>query len=140
MAKRHIVFTNRYVVGGSGKDEIPVAALPGGVTHAVFAIASRAPLVDAAFCEVRASDPKGTAEEQTANAFGKLKSCLTKKGMTLENVVATNVYVDNLDDFARMNAVYATFFSGNKPTRTTIQPVTSVKQGSLVRLSGVAVK
>ena len=61
--------------------------------------------------------------------------------MTLNNLVATNVYVDDINDFAKMNGVYATYFPTQKPTRTTVQPLPpAVPKGSLVRLSGVAAR
>jgi len=50
-------------------------------------------------------------------------------GLTFNNVVAANVYLDNVDDFARMNAVYAQYFQGPvKPARTTIQQVAPGKR------------
>jgi len=139
LAPKNVLYANRYAVGGSGAGIIPVTALPDGATHAVFAVAARTPPARAAFCEVVASDPGGTVEEQTSGAFGKLKACLEARGMSLANTVATNVYLDDINDFAKMNAVYATFFTTLKPTRTTVQPAAPAK-GSLVRLSALAVR
>ncbi len=142
LAMKDIVYANRYAVGS--KDDagvVPVQALPDGATHAIFAVAAKAPLANLAFCEVAASDPKGTVEEQTANVFTKLKECLAAKGMTLGNAVATNVYMDDVNEFVKMNGVYASQFPGQKPTRTTVQPLPPAsRKGSLVRLSAVAVR
>jgi enamine deaminase RidA (YjgF/YER057c/UK114 family) len=45
-------------------------------------------------------------------------------GLTFGDVVAANVYLDDIDDFARMNAVYGQYFSkGVNPARTTVQQV-----------------
>jgi reactive intermediate/imine deaminase len=45
-------------------------------------------------------------------------------GLSIENVVAANVYLDDIDDFEKMNAVYGQYFAeGVKPARTTIQPI-----------------
>ena len=48
--------------------------------------------------------------------------------MAFENVVATNVYLDEIGEFARMNKVYAEYFGKTPPTRTTIQPAASVER------------
>ncbi len=138
MNRSNVVFANRYAVGGDHAGIVPVNALPDGAAHAIFAIAAAKPLKDLAFCEVTSSDPAGSIEEQTANVFAKLKSCLAGKSMQLSNAVATNVYVDDLADFSKMNAVYATFFPGTKPTRTTVQPLPPAKSGSLLRISVMA--
>ena len=45
-------------------------------------------------------------------------------GLTFSDVVAANVYLDNVDDFAKMNAIYEQYFPGAvKPARTTIQQI-----------------
>lgn len=139
LTAKNVLYANRYVTTAAGAGEIPVAALPNGATHAIFAIAANAVPANSAFCEVVASDPKGSVEDQTHSAFGKLKACLEAKGLTLANALATNVYLDDIGDFAKMNAVYSTYFPTQKPTRTTIQTAPSSK-GSLVRLSAVAVR
>jgi len=46
--------------------------------------------------------------------------------MSFENVVATNVYLDDLNEFAKMNRIYAGYFKTPYPARTTIQPRSSV--------------
>jgi 2-iminobutanoate/2-iminopropanoate deaminase len=142
LTARDVIFTNHYAVGSDAPGLIPVNALPNAATHAIFAIAAvpaKEPSKTLAFCEVLASDPTGTVEQQTTSVFGKMKSCLESKGMTLANIVATNVYVDDISDFAKMNGVYATYFPVQKPTRTTIQPALP-RKNSLVRLSAVAAR
>lgn len=141
LSAKNVLFANRYVIGGTAAGQVPVHALPEGASHAIFAIAGKSAPAGLALCEVVASDPKGTVEEQTTSAFGKLKACLEAKNMTLGNLVATNVYVDDINDFAKMNGVYATYFPTQKPTRTTVQPLPPASpKGSLVRLSGVAAR
>jgi enamine deaminase RidA (YjgF/YER057c/UK114 family) len=46
---------------------------------------------------------------------------LEEAGLSFSNVVATNVYLDDINDFSKMNAVYAEYFAGAPPTRTTVQ-------------------
>ena len=96
---------------------------------------------DAVFCPVVSGDASaGSVEEQTKSAFSKLKSCLEARGSSLEKIVATNVYLDNIDDFAKMNGVYATYFPANKPTRTTVQPLAVGAAPAKVRISALALK
>lgn len=142
LSMKQVVFANRYAATGARDlpGIVPVHALPNGATHAIFAVAAKTPPASLVFCEVAASDPKGTVEEQTSNVFAKLKDCLSKNNMTLSNAVATNVYIDDINEFAKMNGVYASFFPNVKPTRTTVQPLPVAKKGSLVRISAVAVR
>lgn len=47
--------------------------------------------------------------------------------------------MNNLDEFQRMNAVYATYFPAPPPTRTTLQPAPSAATAPAIRMSIVAV-
>lgn len=51
---------------------------------------------------------------------------LEEAGLTLEDVVSTNVYLDDLSEFAAMNSLYSKYFTGTAPARTTIQQIKSV--------------
>ena len=53
---------------------------------------------------------------------------LEEAGMNFSNVVAANVYLDNLDDFSRRNAVYAQYFGPEPPARTTVQQIPSAER------------
>jgi enamine deaminase RidA (YjgF/YER057c/UK114 family) len=53
---------------------------------------------------------------------------LEEAGMTFANVVASNVYLDNIDDFAQMNGVYAEYFGATPPARTTVQQIAPGKR------------
>lgn len=123
---------------------VSIDALPGGAKHAIFAMAALGEgRNEFSFCMVKSSDPaSGGVEEQTRDVFVKLKDCLGRGGYTLADITATNVYLNNMDDFAKMNAVYASFFPDAKPTRTTVQPAPTVtgSEASLVRISAFAVK
>ena len=91
----------------------------------------------------------GTTEEQTKLTFEKLGSELAIAGYTLADVVATNVQLDSVDDFAKMNGAYGTFFTKDSPpTRTTVglhapaasREAVGGKYPELVRISVLAVK
>ena len=57
---------------------------------------------------------------------------------SLANVVKTTVFMQDLGQFAAMNAVYAEFFTGNFPARSTVQ-VAGLPKGALVEIECVAV-
>jgi len=138
VAKAPLLAVNLYSTESREAGVIPVAALPDGARWAAFAVAAKQPSRSTVFCNVVQASA-GEVEAQTEEAFAKLKACLAGHGATLQDLVATNVYLDDMDEFTRMNAVYARMFSGAFPTRTTIQPAPKAA-GPLVRLSGVAVK
>ncbi|HEX9513219.1 MAG TPA: RidA family protein [Puia sp.] len=58
--------------------------------------------------------------EQTFQSIRNLESILAESGLTLSDVIKTNVYLINMDDFAKMNAVYAEIFRGHRPARSTV--------------------
>jgi 2-iminobutanoate/2-iminopropanoate deaminase len=63
----------------------------------------------------------GDARSETKRVFENIRAILEAAGSTLEHVVKCNVYLRDINDFAAMNEVYATFFSAPFPARTTIQ-------------------
>ena len=64
--------------------------------------------------------PQGI-EAQTRQAMENVLAILAQAGATAENIVKTTVFLRNMDDFAAMNGVYATFFSGPAPARSAVQ-------------------
>jgi 2-iminobutanoate/2-iminopropanoate deaminase len=63
-----------------------------------------------------------TVEHQLRQTFRNLLDNLEEAGLTFRSVVATNVYLDNLEDFGAMNRIYAQYFAeGRKPARTTVE-------------------
>lgn len=62
-----------------------------------------------------------TVETQVRQTMRNLLDGLEEAGMTFADVIATNVYLDDLSEFTNMNKVYAQYFAGNPPTRTTVQ-------------------
>jgi reactive intermediate/imine deaminase len=58
---------------------------------------------------------------QVRQTMRNLLDGLEEAGMDFSNVVATNVYLDDIRDFAEMNRVYASYFRTPYPTRTTVQ-------------------
>jgi 2-iminobutanoate/2-iminopropanoate deaminase len=60
-------------------------------------------------------------ETQLRQTMRNLLDGLEEAGMNFSNVVSSNVYLDNIDDFSRMNGIYAQYFGVAPPARTTVQ-------------------
>ncbi|MBI5652380.1 MAG: RidA family protein [Chloroflexi bacterium] len=64
---------------------------------------------------------EGDIETQTRRALQNLAAVLQAAGTSMEHVVKTTVFLLDMNDFQRMNAVYAEFFPANPPARSTVQ-------------------
>lgn len=79
-----------------------------------------------------------TTEEQTKQVLKNIEAILIDRGLTLENVVKTEVYLKDLKDFSVMNSIYAERFSyAVKPARATVQ-VSKLPLDALVEISCTA--
>jgi 2-iminobutanoate/2-iminopropanoate deaminase len=82
----------------------------------------------------------GGIEEQTRQVLENLGNVLAAAGSSLERVLKTTVYLQRMDDFARMNAVYGEFFASAQakpPARATVE-VAKLPKGALVEIACVA--
>ncbi len=77
-------------------------------------------------------------EAQTRQALQNQASVLEAAGTSLRNVVKTTVYLKDMGEFAKMNAVYGEFFPQDPPARSTIQAA-ALPKGGLVEIECVAV-
>ena len=74
-----------------------------------------------------AIDPKtgelitGNIEEQTRLVLTNMKAVLEAAGSSLDNVVKCTVFLDDMDNFAKMNAVYGEFFRTPYPARAAVE-------------------
>ncbi len=64
---------------------------------------------------------EGGIENETRQTLQNIKTILEASGSSLELVVKTTVFLRDMADFSRMNAVYAEFFPAAPPARTTVQ-------------------
>ncbi len=78
-------------------------------------------------------------EAQTEWALKNLGAILTEAGMSYTNVLKTTVFVADLADFAKVNAIYQTYFDGDYPARSCVQ-VAALPKGGLVEIECIASK
>ncbi|HWV56248.1 MAG TPA: RidA family protein [Longimicrobiales bacterium] len=82
-----------------------------------------------------------TGEDAAAQAdrvLRNLAAVLEAAGASLSTVVKTTVYLTDLNDFAAVNAVYASHFGEHAPARSTVQ-VSRLPAGALVEMDAIAV-
>jgi len=79
----------------------------------------------------------GGLEEQTRQVLNNIRNVLEAAGSSLEHVVKTTVFLQDMNDFAKMNAIYAEYFGENPPARSTIA-VAALPKGGLVEIEAVA--
>jgi reactive intermediate/imine deaminase len=65
-------------------------------------------------------------ENQVRQTMRNLLDGLEEAGLDFSNVVASNVYVDDLSEFGKMNGVYGKYFPDAPPTRTTVAPLAPI--------------
>lgn len=82
---------------------------------------------------------EGGVAAQTRRSLENIGAVLKEAGLTYDDVVKTTVLLDDIADFAAMNAEYANFFPGNKPARVCFQ-VAALPMGALVEIDAVAGK
>jgi 2-iminobutanoate/2-iminopropanoate deaminase len=89
-------------------------------------------------------DPKtgnlveGGIEPQTRQVFQNIAAILTAAGASFENVVSAGVFLADMNDFGKMNAIYAEYFASPAPARATVQ-VARLPKDSLVEIQVTAV-
>lgn len=82
----------------------------------------------------------GTIEEETHRTLQNIKAIIEAAGGSMEDVVKSTVHLADIRDFDRYNEVYAQYFQGVKPARTTVQSVLAegikVEIDCIVKLPG----
>ena len=89
-------------------------------------------------------DPKtgalidGGIEPQTHQVFRNIAAILKAAGASFEHVVSVGVFLADMNDFGKMNAIYAEYFSAPAPARATVQ-VARLPKDCLVEIQVTAV-
>lgn len=74
---------------------------------------------------------------QTSQSMKNINAILKEAGSSMEQIVRCGIFVTDLADFAAVNEVYASFFSGNYPARATVQ-VAALPLGAKVEIDAIA--
>lgn len=82
--------------------------------------------------------PEGI-EAQARQAMENLKTVVEAAGMSMANIVKTTVFLADINDFAKVNVIYAEYFTSNAPARSCVQVAALPKDG-LVEVEAIAVK
>lgn len=79
----------------------------------------------------------GDVTVQTKQVLANLTAVLEAAGSGLSKVVKTTIFLDNMDDFATVNAIYAEAFGDHKPARSTVA-VKTLPKNALVEIDAIA--
>lgn len=82
--------------------------------------------------------PEGI-EAQARQAIGNLAALLSEAGVPMENVIKTVVFIKNMDDFSRINAIYSEFFKTDCPARSCVE-VARLPKDVLIEIEAIGVK
>lgn len=146
-ANAAIEFTGVAVIDLANRRAVRPKNMPPSPTASPCVFAS-----DTLYCSAKAGFIPGPqsgiwandVENQVRQSMRNLLDGLEEVGLDFSHAVASNVYVDNLDEFAKMNTVYGKYFTSAPPTRTTVQPVAPVErkrdaQGRAPKLEEVSI-
>lgn len=82
---------------------------------------------------------QGTIETETKAVLNNVKAILDMAGIGFSNIVKTSIFLKNMDDFAAVNAVYASYFTSDFPARETVQ-VSKLPKDVNVEISVIAIR
>lgn len=85
----------------------------------------------------RGNELKGI-EAQTRQALENMKGILKEVGASLNDVVKVTIFLVNVDDFAKMNGVYKSFFTEDFPARSTVVVAALARPEMLVEIECIA--
>ena len=78
-------------------------------------------------------------QAQTHQALKNLQAVLNEAGLSLDNVVKTTVFVQDLADFGTVNEIYGTYFHGGFPARSCVQ-IAALPKNALVEIECIAIR
>lgn len=81
----------------------------------------------------------GTVEEQADQAIKNLVALLEASGSSAEKVIKTTVFIKNMDDFGKINEIYAKYFTGDYPARSCVE-VARLPKDVLIEIEAIAQK
>lgn len=82
---------------------------------------------------------EGDIQAQTRQVIQNLKEVLEAAGSSLDNVVKTTVFLQDINDYAAVNEVYGSFFGNSAPARSAVQ-VAALPLGAHIEIEVVAIR
>ncbi len=82
--------------------------------------------------------PEGV-EAQAKQALTNLTNLLAEAGSSIEKVVKTTVFIKNMEDFGKINEIYAKYFTGTYPARSCVE-VARLPKDVLLEIEAIAIK
>jgi len=79
----------------------------------------------------------GNVEDQTHLVLENLNAVLSEAGSSLDKVIKTTIFLKDMNDFVKVNEVYAKFFDASKPARSTVE-VSCLPKNVLVEIDCIA--
>lgn len=80
-----------------------------------------------------------TIEEQATQSLKNVENILKAAGLSMKNVIKTSVFLSDLNDFVKVNEIYAKFFTEPFPARSCVQ-VAAIPKGAKVEIECIAIK
>lgn len=80
-----------------------------------------------------------TVEEQAEQALKNVAAVLAAAGTGMENVIKTTVFIKEMNDFGKINEIYAKFFTGAYPARSCVE-VARLPKDVLIEVEAIATK
>lgn len=81
----------------------------------------------------------GGIEEQAEQAIGNLAALIEAAGANIDNTVKTTVFIKNMDDFSKVNEIYAKYFTNNFPARSCVE-VARLPKDVLIEIEAIVAK
>ena len=78
-------------------------------------------------------------KKATARSLDNIKAILEEAGSSMDKVVKVNIFLDDVNDFAAVNEVYAEYFTEHKPARSCVE-VANLPKKALIEIEAIAVK
>jgi len=78
-------------------------------------------------------------EKQTHQVMKNLQTVLEKAGSDFEHVVRTTIFLKDINDFAKVNEIYGSYFEKNKPARSTVGVSQLPRDEALVEIDMIAI-
>lgn len=87
----------------------------------------------------KTGDIPDTVEAQAVQALSNMTNLLNEAGTTMEKVIKTTVFIKDMNDFTKINEIYARFFTGIYPARSCVE-VARLPKDVLLEIEAIAIK